>query len=111
MTKEAGLTRVERWGWRGLIVLYVPLMLLGPLLGMGGEAYIGVPDPAVQALSDAAYWLSVSLLPVIPASVAAAVVLRRRGHGRAAWCVLLLPLIVLAGVIVLYTAADGLRGL
>lgn len=62
MRKEAGMPRVERWLWRGLIVLYVPLMILGPLMGMFGEAYIGQANPAVNMLPDVLILLSAALL-------------------------------------------------
>lgn len=111
MRKEAGMPRVERWLWRGLIVLYVPLMILGPLMGMFGEAYIGQANPAVNMLSGTAYWLSASLLLVIPAATAGGVALRRRGCVRAAWVVLLTPLLVLAAVAGLDVAAGALSGM
>ena len=56
------MPRVERWLWRGLIVLYVPLMILGPLMGMFGEAYIGQANPAVNMLSGVLILLSAALL-------------------------------------------------
>lgn len=109
--KGTGLARVERLLWWALMALYVPLMLLGPLMGMLGEAYIGVTDPAVSALSGAAYWLSASLLLVIPAAAAGGMALRRRGCLRAAWVVLLVPLLVAAAVMGLDMAADALIGM
>ena len=116
MRKEAGMPRVERWLWRGLIVLYVPLMILGPLMGMFGETYIGQANPAVNMLSGTAYWLSASLLPGSPAgarptATAGGMALRRRGCVRAAWVVLLTPLLVLAAVAGLDMAAGALSGM
>lgn len=111
MKKSTGLARMERLLWGALMVLYVPLMLLGPLMGMLGEAYIGATDPRVHALSGAAYWLSASLLLVIPAAAAGGLALRRRGCVRAAWVVLLVPLLVLAAVMGLDMAAGALHGM
>lgn len=62
MRKEAGMPRVERWLWRGQIVLYVPLMILGPLMGMFGEAYIGQANPAMNMLPGVLILLSAALL-------------------------------------------------
>ena len=94
--------------WQALLIVYVPLILLGPLMGMIGEAYIGVTDPAVNALSEVAYWLSMLFVAVIPAAVAGSEFLRRRGRMWCAWAVRLIPSGWLAAVMLLYTVADGL---
>ena len=103
MRKEPAMACVLRGV---LMVMYVPLMIFGPFLAMGGEAYIGEMSPVIRVLSDAAYWASMAFPIVIPVSVAGSLLLRRRGQALPSWLLLLQPLLWLAMVALLYTAAD-----
>lgn len=105
MKKQSVAVRALRGA---VLLLYVPMMLMGPLLAMGGEGDTGVDIPLVQSLAGAAYWACFAFLLVIPASVTGRALLRRRGREGAAWAVLLLPLLWLAGVELMYSAADAM---